>query len=160
MGESIRALRNLAKRDRTARSHALMDEADAHPEHGVSQFVAAVNCWEEGDLANARRFAERVLRDDPHAFRMLVICVDYHQQAGDIPRAYELAKRLLAAENPARSIRRIAPFLGSLFWVFNPSRWRKWRLTNMQEADTFDAWVEWAQRYVQAYDGGTMRSGT
>jgi hypothetical protein len=126
----------------------------------VAHHVAATTFWEHGDLATAYRFAERALRDEPDAFRMLVICIDYYQQAGDLPRTYELAKRLLAARNPARSTRRITPLISPLFWVFGPTRGRRWLRTNLEEADTFDEWVRWAQGYVKAYEDGAIRSGT
>jgi hypothetical protein len=139
----------MATRGSAARRRALLDEADAHPGHGVAQFLAAVECWEQGDLANAHRLAERVLVDDPHAFRMLIICADFYQRAGDRARTLEFAKRLLAARNPSRSIRRIASWLGAVFWVLRPSRSRVWRQRHMEEASTFDEWVNWAHRYVE-----------
>ena len=91
MASTFRLLRNFLRRDSAERLQAMREDAAADPE-GVACWMASVALWEEGQIAEAHRMAESLLRSEPADFRMLVICLDWSIRCRDPDRILAFAK--------------------------------------------------------------------
>ncbi len=155
MSESLRALRNLLRRDRAEKLRSLRIDAEKHP-NGIAPFIAATAFWEEGEFVSAYGFAEANLRREPNDFRMLVICLDYHIRARDSVQIKAYAERVLAARRPARLSRISATIQGVLLLPLRAlGIGRDPRVTT----DAFDAWIAWAKNYLENHPTQEVHGG-
>ncbi len=145
MASTFRLLRNFLRRDSAERLQAMREDAAADPE-GVACWMASVALWEEGQIAEAHRMAESLLRSEPADFRMLVICLDWSIRCRDPDRILAFAKLVAEAKNPARSQRRVYAVASIVLWPL-------WLLGYgrglLHEADALETWGEWARAYVR-----------
>jgi hypothetical protein len=145
MASTFRILRNFLRRESAERVRAMRKDAATNPE-GVAPWMAAIALWEEGQIAEAHRMAESLLRNEPADFRMLVICLDWSIRSRDPDRILAFAKRVAEAKNPSRSLRRVHAVVSVLLWpLWLLGYGRELR----HEADALDAWDEWARAYVR-----------
>lgn len=136
----LRVFRSLLRHDR----HALKQEAERNPD-GLARWAHATESWFHGEIAEARRSAEIDLQTRPDDFDLIRICLDYHIRARDSAQIYAYAKRLLAAKNPAATLRRISAVVSIILcplWLLG------YRDRGRKYADNCDMWVAWSRDYV------------
>ncbi|MFZ1870449.1 MAG: hypothetical protein WAU49_18365 [Steroidobacteraceae bacterium] len=135
-------IRSVARHDR----RALKDEAERNPE-GLARWAHATESWMHGEVAAARRSAEIELQTRPDDFDLIRICLDYHIRARDSAQIYAYAKRLLAAKNPAASLRFIYAAESVILWPLWLLGYKGGRGVK-EAADNCDRWVAWSRDYV------------
>jgi hypothetical protein len=156
MAEFLRVLQSYLRRDPEKRLRALRQETIRNP-GCLASWIEPLASWEEGEISAAHRSAQAVLRIAPADFCMLVICLDYQIRARDSAQIYSYAKRLIAARNPAATLRRVYMIQRVLLWPL-------WLLGFGRglkaEADAYDKWAAWASNYVTTHAPPVVPSGT
>jgi hypothetical protein len=141
-GSLLRVFRSVARHDR----RALKQEAERNPD-GLARWAHATEAWMHGEIAEARRSAELALQTRPEDFELIRICLDYHIRARDSAQIYAYAKRLLAAKNPAATLRRISAVVSIILWPLWLLGYKGGRGGN-KYADNCDRWIAWSRDYV------------
>lgn len=139
--DSLRLIRLTAHHDR----RALKQEAERTADD-LARWAHATESWVHGEIAEAHRSAEVGLQTSPDDFDLIRICLDYHIRARDSVQIYEYAKRLLAAKNPAATLRRLYAVVSLVLWPLWLLGYRKGRSATL--ADNCDNWVAWSRNYV------------
>ena len=149
MLSTFRLMRRFNVSDPEARLQAMREEARSDP-GGTGAWMSALAHWEEGDIVEARRLADSILVNEPHDFRMLVICLDSSIRAGDAVQTREFAQRVASIANPTQSMRRTRVVFGVLGL---PLRLVGRGRVNWGEVDVYDQWARWARAHVQVNEG-------
>lgn len=141
-GSLLRVFRSVARHDR----RALKEEAERNSD-SLARWAHATESWKHGEIAEARRSAEIGLQNHPDDFDLIRICLDYHIRARDSAQIYAYAKRLLAAKNPAATLRCIYAVESIILWPLWSLGYKGGRGVKKGAAN-YDRWVAWARDYV------------